>query len=85
MSARRRCSNRQHLPSRERRRASRHLLAEGFSLKEIADHLGHASLSATQIYAKVDLTAIREVGQFDLHGLIAFLHFALIVEALRVV
>lgn len=49
-----------------------HLLAEGFSMKEIADHLGHVSLAATQIYAKVDLAALREVGQLDLSTLIAY-------------
>lgn len=35
-----------------------HLLAEGVSLKEIADHVGHVSLGATQMYAKVDLTGL---------------------------
>jgi hypothetical protein len=49
-----------------------HLLAEGVSLKEIADHLGHVSLAATQIYAKVDLTALCEVGAFPLMGLMEF-------------
>ena len=49
-----------------------HLLAEGFSMKEIADHLGHVSLAATQIYAKVDVTALREVGQLDLSNLAAY-------------
>ncbi len=49
-----------------------HLLAEGFSLKEIADHLGHVSLAATQMYAKVDITALREVGQLDLSNLTAY-------------
>lgn len=49
-----------------------HLLAEGFSLKDIADHLGHVSLAATQMYAKVDITALREVGQLDLSNLAAY-------------
>lgn len=49
-----------------------HLLAEGVSLKEIADHLGHVSLEATQIYAKVDLLALREVSDLPLKGLVAF-------------
>ncbi|MEW6602485.1 MAG: tyrosine-type recombinase/integrase, partial [Nitrospirota bacterium] len=47
-----------------------HLVAEGFSLKEIGDHLGHRSSSATRIYAKVDLPGLREVATFDLGGLI---------------
>jgi integrase/recombinase XerD len=49
-----------------------HLLAEGFSMKEIADHLGHVSLAATQMYAKVDITALQEVGQLDLSNLISY-------------
>jgi integrase/recombinase XerD len=46
-----------------------HLVAEGFSLKEIGDHLGHRSAEATRIYAKVDLVGLREVADFDLGGL----------------
>jgi len=42
------------------------LLAEGLTLKEIGDHLGHRSTSATSIYAKVNMSALREVGAFDL-------------------
>jgi site-specific recombinase XerD len=45
------------------------LVAEGFSLKEIGDHLGHRSAEATRIYAKVDLIGLREVADFDLRGL----------------
>jgi len=45
------------------------LVAEGMTLKEIGDHLGHRSASTTRIYAKVDLTALREVGDFDLGDL----------------
>lgn len=40
---------------------ARHLLDAGFSLKEIGDHLGHRSASTTRIYAKVDLTGLRQV------------------------
>ncbi|GFP37094.1 hypothetical protein HKBW3S44_00774 [Candidatus Hakubella thermalkaliphila] len=46
-----------------------HLVEEGLSLKEIGDHLGHRSSSATRIYAKVDLSGLREVAAFDLGGL----------------
>lgn len=46
-----------------------HLLAEGFSIKEIGDHLGHVSPLATQIYAKVNLPALQEVADFDLSRL----------------
>jgi site-specific recombinase XerD len=42
------------------------LLAEGLSLKEIGDHLGHRSAAATSVYAKVDLLGLREVADFDL-------------------
>ena len=45
------------------------LVTEGFSLKEIGDHLGHSSPYATRIYAKVDLAGLREVANFDLGGL----------------
>jgi site-specific recombinase XerD len=47
-----------------------HLVAEGFSLKEIGDHLGHRSAFATRTYAKVDLVGLREVGNLDLGGLL---------------
>ena len=45
------------------------LVAEGLTLKEIGDHLGHRSTSATSTYAKVDLAALRQVGDFDLGDL----------------
>jgi len=49
-----------------------HLLAEGFSIKEIGDHLGHRSAQATQIYAKVDTQGLRQVAAFDLNLLKAY-------------
>jgi integrase/recombinase XerD len=45
------------------------LLADGLTLKEIGDHLGHRSTSATSTYAKVDMVSLREVGAFDLGDL----------------
>jgi integrase/recombinase XerD len=45
------------------------LLADRLTLKEIGDHLGHRSAAATRIYTKVDLAALREVGDFDLGDL----------------
>ncbi len=47
-----------------------HLIAAGLSLKEVGEHLGHRSASATRIYAKVDLAGLREVANFDLAGLV---------------
>jgi integrase/recombinase XerD len=45
------------------------LLADGLTLKEIGDHLGHRSTSTTMTYTKIDLGALRQVGDFDLGGL----------------
>ncbi|WP_434116068.1 tyrosine-type recombinase/integrase [Paraburkholderia caffeinilytica] len=42
------------------------LVSEGWSLKEIGDHLGHRDSESTRIYAKVDLKGLREVAAFDL-------------------
>jgi site-specific recombinase XerD len=57
-------------PHSLRHACATHLVAEGFSLKEIGDHLGHRCSSATRIYAKVDLAGLREVAAFDLGGLL---------------
>ena len=59
-------------PHALRHSCATHLLAEGVSLKEIADHLGHVSLAATQIYAKVDMLALREVGNLPMKGLVRY-------------
>ena len=47
-----------------------HLLAQGLSLKQIGDHLGHACPDTTRIYAKVDLAGLRQVADLDLEGLL---------------
>jgi integrase/recombinase XerD len=57
-------------PHALRHACATHLLAQGLSLKEIGDHLGHQSPEATRIYAKVDLLGLRAVGDFDLEGLL---------------
>lgn len=59
-------------PHALRHSCATHLLAEGFSLKEIADHLGHVSLAATQMYAKVDMLALREVGNLPMKVLVKY-------------
>jgi integrase/recombinase XerD len=45
------------------------LVAEGLSMKDIGDHLGHRTTRATGTYAKIDRLALREVGDFDLGDL----------------
>ena len=57
-------------PHALRHACAAHLLSEGFTLKEIGDHLGHRSPGATRIYAKVDLAGLREVAAFDLGGVL---------------
>lgn len=46
------------------------LVAQGLSLKQIGDHLGHRSVYSTRTYAKVDLAGLREVADFSLGGLL---------------
>jgi integrase/recombinase XerD len=46
------------------------LLAEGLSMKEIGDHLGHRKPDTTRVYAKVDMAGLRQVADFDLGGLL---------------
>jgi integrase/recombinase XerD len=53
-----------------RHACANHLLASGFSLKQIGDHLGHRSAYATRIYAKVDLRELRQVAEIDIRGLL---------------
>jgi site-specific recombinase XerD len=46
------------------------LLSAGFTLKQIADHLGHRSMDATRIYTKIDLHGLRQVAEIDLGALL---------------
>ena len=56
-------------PHAIRHAAAQHLLDQGMSMKMIGDFLGHRKQSSTAIYAKVNLSALREVADFDLEGL----------------
>lgn len=62
-------SSAHHGPHSLRHACACHLLAQGLSLKEIGDHLGHEDPDTTLIYAKVDLVGLRQVADFDLGGL----------------
>lgn len=46
------------------------LLDAGFTLKQIADHLGHRSMNSTRIYTKIDVHGLRQVAELDLGGLL---------------
>jgi len=56
-------------PHTLRHACAANLVTQGFSLKEIGDHLGHRSSRATRTYARIDLPHLREVALFDLGGL----------------
>jgi len=53
-----------------RHACARRLLAQGFSMKAIGDHLGHRKLDTTRVYAKVDLAGLRQVADVDLRALL---------------
>ena len=57
-------------PHALRHAAAQHLLDQGLSMKEVGDYLGHRSVLATSVYAKVQLNALREVAEIDLEGLV---------------
>ena len=63
-------SIRHYGPHSLRHACATRLLAEGFSMKEIADYLGHRDLDSTGVYAKVDIAGLREVAEFELRGLL---------------
>jgi site-specific recombinase XerD len=60
----------QHGPHALRHACATRLLAEGLSLKEIGDHLGHRAPKVTAVYAKVGVKGLREVANFTLEGLV---------------
>jgi len=53
-----------------RHACARHLLAQGFSFKQIGDQLGHRCATATSFYAKVDLNGLRQVAELSLGRLV---------------
>jgi site-specific recombinase XerD len=55
---------------RVRHACAMHLLASGFSFKEIGDHLGHRSADSTFTYAKVDVDGLRQVAELDMGALL---------------
>jgi site-specific recombinase XerD len=59
-----------HGPHSLRHACATHLLAQGLSLKEIGDHLGHRSPNTIRTYAKVDMVGLRQVADFELGGLL---------------
>ena len=59
-----------HGPHALRHACATHLINEGFSLKEISDHLGHQELETTRIYTKVDLNNLRKVADQNWEGLL---------------
>jgi integrase/recombinase XerD len=59
-----------HGPHSLRHACATRLINHGVSLKEIGDQLGHRDLDTTRIYAKVDLTRLRVVADFDLGGVL---------------
>ena len=57
-------------PHALRHACATHLLAQGFSMKAIGDHLGHRKTETTRVYAKVDLGHLRQVADFALGDLL---------------
>jgi integrase/recombinase XerD len=57
-------------PHALRHAAAQHLLDQGLSMKAVGDYLGHRSVAATSVYAKVQLDALREVADIDLEGVL---------------
>jgi site-specific recombinase XerD len=62
--------SRQRGPHALRHACATYLLHCGLSLKQVGDHLGHRDLGSTQIYAKVDLAALRQIAKLNLRGVV---------------
>ena len=63
-------SSKHHGPHALRHACATRLLAQGLSMKQIGDHLGHRKLDTTRVYAKVDLAGLRQVADFDIGGVL---------------
>jgi site-specific recombinase XerD len=63
-------SLRHYGPHTLRHSCATRLLEQGFTMKEIGDHLGHRHPDATSVYAKVDLAGLRQVAAFEMGGLL---------------
>jgi integrase/recombinase XerD len=57
-------------PHALRHAAAQHLLDQGLPMKAVGDYLGHRSVAATSVYAKIQLNALREVAEIDLEGML---------------
>lgn len=60
---------RHHGPHVLRHACATRMLAQGVSMKQIGDYLGHGTSAATSVYAKVDIPLLRQVADFSLGGL----------------
>ncbi|MFK7822330.1 MAG: tyrosine-type recombinase/integrase [Planctomycetaceae bacterium] len=56
-------------PHSIRHACAAHLLQQGLDLGEIGNHLGHVSVAATRIYAKVDIPNLRAVAAIPMREL----------------
>ncbi len=63
-------SSKHYGPHSLRHACATRLLAEGLSMKEIGDHLGHRKPDSTRVYAKVDLRGLRQVADFEIGGVL---------------
>jgi site-specific recombinase XerD len=63
-------SLRHYGPHSLRHACATHLLQQGFTLKQIGDHLGHQHPDSTRTYAKVDLAGLCQVADFDIGDLL---------------
>lgn len=63
-------------PHALRHACARHLLLQGMTIHDIGQHLGHVSTAATRMYAKVDITALREVAELNMSEILEYAEHA---------